>query len=339
MIMARNRTHPIKFLATALLVAVVSVFSGATIISADEEDEDYEIYYRGHLSRLARDAYRRGQSLPERLIVPRDEAEARLHSSASASATWIGHSSFFLRMGGLGILTDPVFSSHASPAPPLGPRRTQRPGVAFARLPRVHVIILSHGHYDHSDFPTLRRLAERDRRTVVLVPKAMKPLLQKAGFSKILEHSPGRTTRVGKVRFTSIRAAHHSGRTYHGNEHPYALSWLIEAPGLDLLFAGDTAYTPEFRQLRRRRGPVDVALVPIGAYSPRAYEKRNHVNPEEAIRIAREVGARTAIAMHWGTFMLTPEPILEPTERFRKAGKGPLRVIVPKIGETIPLKR
>ncbi len=326
---------------SAGVIVLLSLLGGLPIASADpQSDEAYEAYYRDHIGRLSRDAYRRGQSLPERLIVPRDEAGDQLRRSMPrpATATWIGHSTFFVRMGGLGILTDPVFSSHASPLPPTGPRRTQPPGLRFADLPRIHVIVLSHGHYDHTDFPTLKRLADRDRRTVVFVPTKMKQLVQRAGFTRIVALDPGQRARIGGIRFTAIRAAHQSGRNYRGDDLGHALSWLIEAPKLDLLFVGDTSYSPAYRQMRRRRGAVDVVLVPIGAYSPREFEKHNHVNPEEAVRLARDVGARMAIAMHWGTFMLTPEPILEPPARFKRAGRGKVRTIVPKVGETIRLR-
>lgn len=334
---AKHRRIPWLLVAAGLIVAAWPITPAQ---AGEERSAAYMKYYRGHLLRMTRDAYRKGQVLPASQIIPQRQAAIQLRASskAYATATWIGHASFLVRLGNTTILTDPVYSSHPSPLAPAGPRRMAPPGLRFGDLPRIHAIVLSHAHYDHTGFPTLRRLAARDKRTVVLAPPKFRPLLSQAGFTRIIVLQPDGKAKVGNVRFTAVKVPHISGRDIDGDDYPHAFGWRMEAPRYRLFFAGDTSYGPQFRRSRRRQGRVNAALVPIGAYAPRRFEKVNHVNPEEALRIARDMGASLAIAMHWGTFALTPEPIMEPKQRFLAARGGPRRV-VPKIGETIILKR
>lgn len=316
-------------------VALCAVPTSSTL--ADQADtERFRDYHRRHVFELALDAYRGRQTLPEQQIVETDEALRQLAATLGlpCSVTWIGHSTFLLRIGDLYILTDPIFSSHASPLPPLGPRRLAKPGIRLKNLPRIDAIILSHSHYDHADFPTLQRLARRDKRTIAFAPQALSRNLSEAGFTRIVTHKPGQRSRLGPLRLTSVAVGHKTGRNFQGNDQGFAHCWRMDDPDVRFFFCGDTPYGPEFQKTRQTHGNSDIALLPIGAYTPRWFEKHNHVDPDEAVRIGLDLGADTVIAGHWGTFALTPEPVLAPAKRFMKNPSPGIDKVVLKIGET-----
>jgi N-acyl-phosphatidylethanolamine-hydrolysing phospholipase D len=310
----------------------------ATAFVSAEAARRERAYFRRELVKYAFDAYGRGKSLPDSLVLDRRAALAAFKAAEGApSATWIGHSTFLIEIAGTRILTDPVFSNRVTPLPPLGPERLAPPGLPFSALPPIDIVLISHNHYDHLDVPTLARLAARDRRTVVVAPDGTRDLLARAGFERIVVVETPERVDLGAVDVRAVFAQHNSGRGLVNEEPPHANGYLIEGNGLRLYFAGDTGYNPQFREIGRRLGPVDVAFVPIGAYTPEDIYFIYHLNPEDAVRLARDFGADLAVAMHWGTFALSPEPILEPPQRFLAAPSPGLRKIVPRIGETIRL--
>ncbi len=320
--------------------AIETAAAGAASLDQAAEARAERAFLRRHLRALAFDAYRAGQRLPADWVLPRHAALTQLAEMArkGPTVTWIGHSTFLIHLEGRWILTDPIFSSHASPLPPLGPRRMAPPGLRLGDLPRIDVVLISHIHYDHFDYPTLSRLAARDKRTLVLTPPGGKALLRRAGFQRIVEMESAQALRVGPLAIRSLQVGHKAGRGPPHKHNDPTSAWLIAADGLRLFFSGDTGYSPIFRQFRNRFRPVDVALVPIGAYRPQRFLAHQHVKPEDSIRIARDLGARLAIGMHWGTFALTPEPILEPPQRFLAPATPGLRRAVLRIGETMMLR-
>jgi L-ascorbate metabolism protein UlaG (beta-lactamase superfamily) len=252
---------------------------------------------------------------------------------AGVSATWVGHATFVLRTAQSVILTDPVFSAVAGPGGLLGPRRAMDPGVAFEALPRVDMVLLSHDHYDHCDFPTLRRLARRDD-PLVVAPLGHRALLARAGMKRIVEldwwqahaASPG-------LEVTLVPSRHWSRRSPWGTNKRLWGGFMVRTAGRLLYFVGDSGYDPAlFKEMGRRCGAPDLAMIPIGAYEPRWFMAAAHMNPEEAVRVHRDVGARLSVAMHWGTFQLTDEgrddPVLAladargPADDFRVLGPG-----------------
>ena len=321
----------------ALISAPAAHAQDAATVSPEAAARE-RAYFRRELPRYAFDVYGRGKRLPDSLVLDRETALAQFRAAAGApSATWIGHSTFLIEIAGLNILTDPVFSSRVTPLPPFGPRRLAPPGLKLSDLPRIHVVLISHDHYDHLDFPTLARLAARDKRTVVIAPRDTRDLLERAGFRRIVLIENPENVDLGAVTVRAVFAQHNSGRGLANDDPPHANGYLIEGGGLRLYFAGDTGYNPVFRDIGRTLGPVDVAFVPIGAYAPEDILSIYHVNPEDAVRLARDLGADVAVAMHWGTFALSEEPILEPRQRFLAAPSPGVRKIVPRIGETIRL--
>jgi L-ascorbate metabolism protein UlaG (beta-lactamase superfamily) len=272
-------------------------------------------------------------------LVARADALAMLEAAApDGRLTWVGHATFLIGLDGLNILTDPFFSEHASPLPPLGPRRSAPPGLAIEDLPRIDVVLISHNHYDSFDAATLRALAGRNPDAHVLVPLGLGASLRELGFSRVVELDWYDHAALGKADFQAIPAIHTSSRSILDRDHTLWAGFAITSPRVRLVFTGDTGFGPVFEAIRERIGAVDVALVPIGAYEPRRLMGPVHTNPEQAAKIAQTLGAKLAIGMHWGTIRLSDEPMMEPKERFLAVDLPGLETRVLRIGETVSLE-
>lgn len=234
------------------------------------------------------------------------------------SITWVGHSTFLVRMEGVSFLTDPIFSDRASPLSFAGPRRLQPPGIPLDELPRVDFVLVSHDHYDHADLPTWEVLARRG--VLFLVPLHMGDLVHAVG-GRFVMLDWWQSVELGNVRIHCVPAQHFSGRGLMDHHQRLWAGWVVEGEHRKFFHAGDTGYFPGFEEIGERLGPIDLAAVPIGAYDPPSIMRFVHMNPEEAVQAAHDVRARKVVAMHWGTFDLTDEPILEPPERFVRAAK------------------
>jgi L-ascorbate metabolism protein UlaG (beta-lactamase superfamily) len=222
-------------------------------------------------------------------------------------ATWIGHATFLLGCAAGNVLTDPVFSPCAGPLGRLGPRRVIEPGLAFRTLPKISVVLLSHDHYDHCDLPTLRRLA-REHDPLFVAPLRHRDLLERAGARRLVELDWWQTHETGGLGLTLTPAQHWSNRLGSPRNHRLWGGYFLRAGTKRVWFAGDTGYHGGlFAEIGTRCGPPDLAMLPIGAYEPRWFMQPMHLNPAEAVRAHRDVGARLSLAMHWGTFRLTDE--------------------------------
>ena len=278
-------------------------------------------------------------TLPPGHVLPPEAVAAGLRG-AGDRLTWLGHSSFLLRLGPTTLLTDPFLTEYASPFPPLGPRRFAPPGLRPEELPAIDVILLSHNHYDHLDRPTLQRLADRGRITLVTA-LGVGRYLGDLGFAQVLELDWHQPAAVAGMTVTALPAIHFSKRGLFDRNATLWCGFLIEAAGRRIYFAGDTAYGPAFEEIGQTYAPVDLGLVPIGAYEPRPLMRGSHATPEEAVAIGRHLQARRLVAMHWGTIRLTDEPPFEPPGRFKaaaeSAGYAPDSCLVPAIGATMAL--
>jgi L-ascorbate metabolism protein UlaG (beta-lactamase superfamily) len=257
------------------------------------------------------------------------------------AVTFIGHATFLLQVGGVTILTDPIWSTRASPISFLGPRRVRAPGQTMAALPDVDVLLVSHCHYDHLDLPTLR--AARARWSVEAVTGLGNARhLAKAGITGARELDWWRSITVRGATITYTPAQHFSARTPFDRNRALWGGFVIEAGGRTVYFAGDTGYCPHFAEIRSRFPRIDLALLPIGAYEPRWFMAVHHMNPEEAVRAHLDLGADTSIGMHHGTFQLTDEPIDAPVEALATAltarGVSTARFRVLDVGETTEIK-
>ncbi|MBS0659679.1 MAG: MBL fold metallo-hydrolase [Verrucomicrobia bacterium] len=262
------------------------------------------------------------------------------------AVTFVGHATFLIQHpSGLNVLTDPVWSERASPVAFAGPKRSRPAGLKLAELPRIHVVLVSHNHYDHLDLPTLRQL-QKLHQPLVLTPLGNARIVARAGLRQVLEldwWEEHRPDLPGAPRITLTPAQHWSRRTVSDTNRALWGGFRVDSDGAPAWhFVGDSGYHPQlFRDIRQRLGPVGVALVPIGAYEPRWFMGSQHMDPAEAILTHRDLGARTSLGMHFGTFPLTDEAIDAPprelAEEMRKTGLAAERFRVPGVGQTVTL--
>ncbi|KIE28812.1 membrane protein [Streptomyces sp. MUSC 125] len=245
--------------------------------------------------------------------VPYEPAPLPRVGSQALAVTWAGHASWIVRIGGLTVLTDPVWSRRIIGTP----ARITPVGVAWDSLPHIDAVVISHNHYDHLDAPTLRRLP---RTTPVLVPAGLGPWFGRRRFTCVTELDWWEGAELCGVRFDFVPAHHWSKRTLADTCRSLWGGWVLTASGGQrLYFAGDTGYGHWFSRIGRRYPGIDLALMPIGAYDPRWWLSDVHCDPEEAVRATIDLGARRMAPMHWGTFILSAEPVLEPLTRVRTA--------------------
>jgi L-ascorbate metabolism protein UlaG (beta-lactamase superfamily) len=257
----------------------------------------------------------------------------------AVAATYVNHATFLLQTHGLAILTDPIWSERASPVRWAGPRRVRQPGVLFERLPPVSLVLVSHSHYDHMDLPTLRRLREAFN-PVFVTTLGNRAFLAKHGLDRVEELDWWQTYWYNELVVVTLTPAQHfAARGLFDRNRTLWGGFLLTAGPRKLYFASDTAYPGPFREVRARAGPLDLALLPIGAYEPRWFMRTAHINPEEAVRAHLDLGGPFTLGMHFGTFQLTDEPIDEPERLLREAlarhGVPEGRFRVPAFGETV----
>lgn len=272
-------------------------------------------------------------------VVPPDIVQP--HAPANETrATWLGQASFLLQTGGRNLLTDPVLSRRASPFAWIGPARIPPAPLQVSELPVIDAVLISHDHYDHLDARTLAALIERFGEVLpIYAPLGHRALLEKLGARNITECDWWETARVHMELELSCLPTQHWTRRGMDTLSRLWCSWLIRSAAPSVYFGGDSGYCPAFREIRERVGAPDIALLPIGAYEPRWFMKDAHMNPEEAVQAFIDLGARDFVAMHWGTFRLTDEPMLEPPIRVRAAWTDQHlpheHLHIPRHGETI----
>jgi L-ascorbate metabolism protein UlaG (beta-lactamase superfamily) len=240
---------------------------------------------------------------------------------AAAVVTFIGQATFLIQTAAGNLLTDPVYAERASPLQFAGPRRVRPPAVAFDDLPPIAVILLSHNHYDHCDLQTLRRLARRDD-PIVVTPLGNGPLVRSAGARRVEERDWWEPATAAPLPITLTPAHHFSARGPFDRNRALWSGFLLEAGGTRIYFAGDSAYAPLFREVGERLGPIDLALLPIGAYEPRWFMRAVHMNPAEAVQAHIDLGSPESVAMHFGTFQLTTEGIDAPLRALDEARRA-----------------
>ena len=259
--------------------------------------------------------------------------------------TWIGHSTLLFQLKGKNILTDPLFSARASPVQWAGPKRLVPPGIALADLPPIDAVVISHDHYDSLDTASVRALLARPggKETRFFVPLGLKAWLVKQGINcRVTELDWWQGAPLAGLTITAVPAQHWSKRSFVGRNRTLWAGWVVMAGEQRFFFAGDTGYGTHFMKIGERLGPFTVAAIPIGAYEPRWFMRHNHLNPEEAVQAHLDVRAAKSVAMHWGTFILTDEPVDEPPVRLavtlKDRGIPVERFVVIRHGETIFLE-
>ena len=248
-----------------------------------------------------------------------------------ASLTWIGHATFVIRLGGKLVATDPIWCERIAGILP----RKAPPGVPLEALPPLDLVLVTHDHMDHMDLPTLRRLAKKAR--TVATPLGNGRFLAGCGFERIVELDWWQSHREGDLEVTLVPARHWSMRAPGTRNEALWGGFVLRGPEGVLYHAGDTAWFDGFAEIGKRFA-IDWALLPIGGYEPRWFFEPQHIDPEEALRAFEALSARQFVAMHWGTFRLTDEPLGEPPERLRAAwrakGLAEERLWVLDVGES-----
>lgn len=263
---------------------------------------------------------REREAFPERYEAPpQDKPPAKVDGFRIVH---LGHASFLYQVGGLNLLIDPVYSERASPFSFFGPKRVNAPGVAFADLPKIDAVLVTHNHYDHLDVETLALIHGRDR------PRMIMPLgndaIVKARIPEARTEAHDWKDRVvlsDTVSTTLVPTYHWSARGAFDRRMALWCSFIIESGATRVFHVGDTGYHDGslYERLGREQGPFDLAVLPIGAYEPRWFMSDNHMNPEEAVKVMLSLKAQRAIGHHWGTFQLTDEGVERPPEALKLA--------------------
>jgi len=236
----------------------------------------------------------------------------------SIASTFIGHSTFLLQIGGVCVLTDPIWSERCSPVSFVGPRRVRPPGQSLDILPAVDLLLVSHNHYDHMDLPSLRKVQTRWSPGVATGLGNARHLA-KAGIRSAPELDWWQSIEIAGARVTYVPAQHFSARGLYDRNRCLWGGFVIEVRGAVVYFAGDSGYSPYFAEIGHRFPRIDLALLPIGAYEPRWFMRQHHMNPLEAVQAHRDLAPVRSLGMHFGTFQLTDEGIDEPVSALRRA--------------------
>jgi L-ascorbate metabolism protein UlaG (beta-lactamase superfamily) len=241
------------------------------------------------------------------------------------AAVWIGHATVLLRIGGLTILTDPVFSNRVGLGFGLvtgGPPRHTAAAISIRDLPPLDLIIVSHAHFDHLDRPTLDKLPKQ---TPIVAAHSTSDLIHDLGFRRITEMRWGEEMQVGSVKLTSQQVKHWGARTFYDMHRGFS-GFLIEAGRRRVLYGGDSAYCECFGEM----GKVDLAILGIAGYDPWI---QSHATPEQAWAMANHMRADHVLPIHHSTFKLSYEPMDEPIERMMEvSGNQSERVVVREVG-------
>lgn len=260
------------------------------------------------------------------------QSNARAGARMVPTVTWIGHATVLAQLGGINVLTDPIFSNHASPLSFIGPARAQKPGLWLHELPHIDLVVISHNHYDHLDDDSVRSLAAQPGGPpLFVVPLGLKVWFAKRGIDKVVELDWWQSHRLGEVDIVLTPVQHWSGRSLSDRMATLWGGYALFAPQAHLFFAGDTGYSKDFADIRSRfaerqsaamGGGFDIAQLPIGGYAPRWFMHNQHVNPDEAARIHLDLGAKASLGIHWGTFELTDESLDDPPRLLAQARRA-----------------
>ncbi|MDA9071063.1 MBL fold metallo-hydrolase [Candidatus Pelagibacter sp.] len=254
----------------------------------------------------------------------------------------IGHATYLIKLGNTTIITDPIFSKNAGPLI-FGPNRFTEPALKLDEIPKIDLFLLTHNHYDHQDMSTIRKFPFKDAK--VLLPLKLGKYFTPYRYKDVNEMDWYEEIKVnGDLKVTFLPAVHWSKRSLTDTNKTLWGNFLIEYKGKKILFACDTGYGDIYKKLGKKYGPIDITMINIGAYNfkPMFDKSIYHTTPEEALNVAKDLNSKKVIGMHWGTFVLSLEPIMEPPVRFKdnaeKYGFNKNDTIIFKVGEFKKIK-
>ncbi len=250
---------------------------------------------------------------------------------------WIGHATYLIKLGDTTIITDPVFSKNAGPLI-FGPKRYVEPALKLNEIPKTNLFLLTHNHYDHQDMSTIRRYPYKN--SIVVVPLKLGKYFTKYRFKDVTELDWYDEIKVNDdIKVTLLPAVHWSKRSLTDINKTLWGNFLIEYKDKKIFFACDTGYGNIYKELGKKYGPIDLTMINIGAYNFKPIFDKSiyHTNPEEALNVAQDLKSKKVLGTHWGTFVLSLEPIMEPPVRFKdnaeKYGFNKEDAIIFKIGQ------
>ena len=283
-------------------------------------------------------------NIPKDHVVPREKVLENLAKLNNDNyIAWIGHATFLIKLGNTTIITDPLFSKNTGPLI-FGPKRYVDPAIKLNEIPKIDLFLLTHNHYDHQDMSTIRNFPFKKAKVITPLKlakyfKSFKDVNELDWYEKIIVNQD--------LKITLLPAVHWSKRSlFDGNKTLWG-SYLIEYKDQKILFACDTGVGPIYKDLGKKYGPIDLTLINIGAYNffpimPIKDKSVYHTNPEEALSVAKDLKSKKVLGMHWGTVILSLEPIMEPPVRFKsnaeKYGFKKEDAIIFKIGEVRKLR-
>ena len=279
-------------------------------------------------------------SIPSDHVVPKNQVLENINKLKNEDyILWIGHATFLIKLGDNMIITDPVFEKNMGPLI-FGPKRYVDPAIDLKNLPKIDYFLQTHNHYDHLSTRTIKNFPFKN--TEVLMPLKLSKHFEKNNYKKIIELDWYDQKKYTDMAFTFLPSIHWSKRSLWDTNKSLWGSFLIEYKDKKILFLCDTGYGKIYKELGKKYGPIDITFINIGAYNffPMAPKKDSsiyHTNPEEALQIGRDLNSKKLVGMHWGTVVLSLEPIMEPAQRFKKNaskfGYNENDAILFKIGE------
>jgi L-ascorbate metabolism protein UlaG (beta-lactamase superfamily) len=273
---------------------------------------------------------------PRKQLKPESPDVASIASAADTQVVWMGHSSFLVRISGKTVLLDPVLSRRASPFQWIGPKRFAKPPISIQDIPAVDAVVISHDHYDHLDYGTVKRL--RSKVGHFYVPLGLGAHLERWGVkaAAITELDWWSTAQLGDIELICTPSRHFSGRRLGDRFATLWASWVIRTKKDRLFFSGDTGYGPHFAEIGKRYGPFDLSLMECGQYDRRWADI--HMMPEQTVQAAQDLRSKRFIPIHWGAFTLAFHDWTDSVERALKAArKVNLPAVTPRIGQIVHL--
>lgn len=350
-----KKAHILIMKRTVLIISITFICVSCSTLMIHERQNSTRIYQNNHILHpdknfwsfarmrlFGEDEWADHEEEAKEIVVENIDSQRLAAESSVPRVTWIGHSTFLIQYKGINVLTDPIFSNRASPVSFAGPKRLVELPMTFEQLPPVDLVIISHNHYDHLDEATVKTLGSNP---YYAVPDGLSKwfLSQDIEQSKVTDFTWWQSHDYdSNVKVTAMPSQHWSSRSLFDRNNTHWASWLVQIEDFTFWFAGDTGYNQyDFKAIGQKSPSIDLALIPIGAYAPRHFMKPYHVNVEEALQIHQDVKAKTSIGMHWGTFTLTAEPLLDPPRILESLitqadEKHDFRTI--NIGQTIDLK-
>ena len=310
--MPASRAAPTTAAALCLLLSGCCAFSGPTWQGAPSDHFDGERFHppvpgeRGFGDLLRWQKERARPAWHEVEAEPGPPPPRRLPLGA-LRVTFVNHATVLLQAFGMNILTDPIWSKRCSPLETIGPARVRPPGIRFEDLPPIDAVLLSHDHYDHMDVPTLRRLERAFPQARIYAGLGNAAFLRGQHVRHVYDLDWWQEVRFGRATFIGVPAQHFSNRGFCDRNGTLFLGYVVRGAAGSVYFAGDTGYAPHFAEIRRRLGPLRLAVLPIGAYKPEWFMAPMHLSPAQALQAQADLGAPLAMGMHFGTFQLGDE--------------------------------